>query len=119
MHAVFRDPTTQDTPISVYNVVKEKPCMCSVYRTFSRTEHWSSKGTEAWSACTLVLAGAPILTHSSTKWLQDKAIKQHATQALVNNDNNKKVMQEEETASFNASAVLSSVSESIVHPVEY
>ena len=80
-----------------------------MHRTFSRMEHWSSKGTEAWSACTLVLAGAPILTHSSTKWLQDKAIKQHATQALVNNDNNKKVMQEEETASFNASAVLSSV----------
>jgi hypothetical protein len=43
-------------------------------------EHWSSKGTEAWSAFTLVLAGAPILTHSSTKWL-DKAIKQQPTQA--------------------------------------
>ena len=38
-------------------------------RTFSRMEHWSSNGTEACSLCTFALAGEPILTQSSTKWL--------------------------------------------------
>lgn len=103
---------------SMYNVVgqreREKSCVCTVcmYCTFSRMEHWSSKGTEAWSACTLVLAGAPILTHSSTKWLVDKeTIKQIS---LI-----KKVMQckKKQPASFSTSSsvLLSSVSESIVH----
>jgi hypothetical protein len=32
-------------------------------------EHWSLKGIEAWSASTLDIAGASILTHSLTKWL--------------------------------------------------
>jgi hypothetical protein len=40
--------------------------------TFSKTAHWSSKDNEEHSLFTFILAGYPILTQSSTKWLTNQ-----------------------------------------------